>query len=263
MKIAILLVAYGAENHLAQNGLKIFEQRCRRLHPELPLRWAYSSGAARERIALKRRKSDSVSKALRKLRFERYDAVAIQPLQLIAGKEYAEVSADAREASEETGLRAVVGEPLMRSPEDAATLADALLAALPADRLPDEDIVFMGHGAKHSAAALYQTLAERAKERDRRVFVGAMSGARGIDSILASLTSTRVWLLPLFANIGGHALTDMAGSGSNSWLSRIEASGRACAPALRGLAETESVGALWLRNLSAALARLENIESDP
>ena len=255
MRKAILLIAYGAETPEARDGLRSFEARCRRRFPDLPIRWAYSSPLVRERIAKRLRKSDSVEKALRKLRFENYDAVAAQPLHLIAGREYEEISGQIGEASAAAGLAAAVGKPLMQSSEDIDAFAEALGADLPPRQ--DEEIIFMGHGSRLESQRYYEALANKIEAKYRGVFIGAMSGAPGLDAILPRLSSSKIILMPLFANVGKHSLLDMAGPGSESWLSRVRASGRACLPILRGLAETPGAGALWLRNLERAALSLD------
>lgn len=257
MKKAILLAAYGASEPKSKDGLRHFEHLCRQEFPGWPARWAFTSALARERMASQRRKSDSLAKALMRLRFEGFEAVCVQPLQVIPGKEHCEARATVRKIAQTTGLLCRVGAPLMAVPEDVGRLSRALAANFPRERAPGEDIVLMGHGARHSSVSLYAELAENIARMDPRAHVGAMSGSPALEDILPELSSRRVWLLPLLSLVGRHALRDMAGDEESSWKSRIEACGHICQPALKGLAECDAMARIWLANLREAASELE------
>lgn len=252
MKRAILLVAFGASSAQGQSALKNFDARVRARFPGLPVRWAYTSLLLRERLAKARQKSDSVLKALRRLCFEKFTEVAVQPLQTIPGREHAEVCAAMDEVAAQEGLVCRVGAPLLAEPEDVAQAALALTRHLPPERAPGEDVVLMGHGARHAAVARYGDLAQAVSALDPRVHVGTMNGAVVLEDILPRLTSERVWLMPLLSVVGRHALQDMAGEQAQSWRSRIEADGRQCVPVLKGTAEYAGFAEIWLRHLEDA-----------
>lgn len=254
MKTALLLVAYGCGQVQSRLALRSFEAFCRRRFPGLPVRWAISSMLWRERLARERAKSDSVLKALSRLRLENFGAVAVQPLQMIPGREYGQILEAAESMRESIGC--AVGAPLLGAPADAARAAAALLPHLPPERRPEEDVVFMGHGARHPAATLYRNLYAELAARDGKLHVGTMSDVLPLEDLLPRLASKRVWLMPLFSVVGRHAQRDMAGSQPESWRSRIEAAGHLCQPWLRGAAEHESVAAIWLEHLAVALESL-------
>jgi sirohydrochlorin cobaltochelatase len=65
--------------------------------------------------------------------------------------------------------------------------------------------------------------------------------------------SRHVWLLPLLAVIGRHALRDLAGPEEQSWKSRFEAAGIACTPVLKGSAAYPGFIRIWLDHLEWAL----------
>lgn len=253
MRRAILLVAFGASSAQGQSALKSFDARVRQHFPGIPVRWAYTSLLLRERLARARQKSDSVLKALRRLSFEKFTQVAVQPLQTIPGSEHAEVCAAVDEVAVEDGLVCRVGTPLLATEEDVQEAALALIRHLPAERAPGEDVVFMGHGARHAAVARYVHLARAVSLLDGRVHVGAMNGAMLLEDILPLLSSPRVWLMPLLSVVGRHALQDMAGENALSWRARIEASGFHCLPVLKGTAEYAGFAEIWLRHLEDAV----------
>ena len=255
MRSAILLVAYGPSSMQGRAALNVFDARARRMFPGLPVRWAYSSLLMRRRLAEARQKSDSVAKALQRLRLEKFSAVAVQPLQTICGAEYGQVRLDVEEA-DDAAFRVRLGMPLLHSEDDVLRAAGAVIRHLPPERRPQEDVILMGHGARHAAAARYLALDAAVRHLDDRIHVGVMNGENDLDALLPRLTSSRVWLLPLLSVIGRHAQEDMAGDDDQSWRRRIEAAGHSCTPVLRGLAEYDAFAALWLRHLEQAVAAL-------
>lgn len=252
MRRAILLVAFGASSIQGRQALRAFDALVRARFDGWSVRWAFTSDLLRERLTQERQKSDSVRKALRRLGLERFGRVALQPLQVIAGAEHEEVCAAAAEVGADLSLDCRVGAPLLDGPDDVAETAAALLRHLPGERRPDEDVVLMGHGARHAAAERYDELAGALQRHDARLHVGTMSGSAGLDALLPRLASARVWLLPLLSIIGRHALRDMAGDSAWSWRARIEAAGHSCVPVLRGMAEYTGLAELWLRHLETA-----------
>lgn len=261
MKKAILLAAYGSANLHSQRAISAFEARCRQRFPGLTVRWAITSLLLRERMANMRRKSDSVFKALARLWHEKFEHAAIQPLQAIPGHEYQQVCEAVERARAEYGMRCAVGAPLLGVGSDAARLARALVSHLPDQRQAGEDVVLMGHGARHAACRLYDDLASELGKLDNHVHLGTMSlrdsAGDGLDKIMPVLVSDRVWLMPLLSVVGKHAINDMAGEDANSWRSRINDSGHHCLPVLRGIAEYALVADIWLDNLAQAVDLLE------
>lgn len=256
MKSAILLVAYGASNPKGRDGLRNFENLCRERFPGIPQRWAFTSTKLREKLARERQKSDSVRKALMRMYYEHFDSIAIQPLQTINGREYEDVLAAADDVGRTMSINCVVGSPLLSGSADMPRIASAFLDVLPAERLADEDVIFMGHGARHASVALYSHLDREIRKRDSHVRIGTMSGQNGLEKLLPQLSSRRVWLLPMLSIIGQHALRDMAGANPESWKSRIVSHGHECMPILRGMAQFAQISEIWLDHLDKAAGQL-------
>lgn len=258
MKRAMLLVAYGATCAQARTSLRCFESACRERFPGWCLRWAFTSCLGRERLAQQKQKSDSVYKALMRLGYEGFSRIAVQPLQTIAGHEHENV----REAVllAQRGAKHAqcsLGRPLLSADRDLNPVATALLKHLPNERLPGENVIFMGHGARHKAGEIYADLAQAVSARDAAVHIGTMHAVCALDHILPRLKSGPVWLLPLLSTIGQHALRDMAGRDSMSWRSRIERDGHECRPLLKGMIDSHALRQLWLDNLAEAMAALD------
>ena len=255
MKQGILLAAFGSSSRQGESALQLFDAEVRARFPGLPVRWAFTSLLMRERLALERKKTDSVRKALEKMAFERYSHVAVQPLQCIPGREYGDVLEEARALGRERDIHIRVGTPLLHGDDDVEAAAEALLRHLPAERGEHEAAVWVGHGARHPATARYADLARAVRLRDPLVHVGTMNDASALPRILEDLRERRsghVWLLPLLAVIGSHALRDLAGPEEESWKSRFEAAGVACTPVLKGSAEYQGFIRIWLDHLAAA-----------
>lgn len=262
MKRGILLVAYGSANLRGTTALKLVQARAEARF-RLPVRWAFTSESMRLRLALSRTKSDSVLKALNRMRFERYTHVAVQSLHLIPGEEYAAVAEDCCLAAADSPFQVSLGSPILASSPAIKTAAETLLRHLSPLRNPDEPVLCMAHGSRQDACApLYAEWADAVHRLDSRVHIACMVSGAPLEDVLPLLkaqapVSRRVWLLPLLSLVGRHTLEDMAGVSSRSWKSRIEALGLCCQAELRGLADDPAFIELWLDNLDSALAAFD------
>lgn len=262
MKCGILLAAFGSASVQGESTLKLFDAEVRARFPGIPVRWAFTSILLRERLAVARKKTDSVRKALEKMWFEKYSHVAVQPLQIIPGNEYTELRDEVAALQGPEGFTAVgVGCPLLHSGEDVLRAAQAVMAHLPPQRVPGEPVILMGHGARHKAVSLYADLAQAVYALDSQVHVGTMNGAAQLEHILpllpkADATFNRVWLMPLLSVVGRHTLSDMAGKDPQSWRSRIDAAGFTCVPVLKGTAEYSGFINIWLDHLAQVVEPL-------
>ncbi|MCQ2444137.1 MAG: sirohydrochlorin cobaltochelatase [Mailhella sp.] len=286
MKKGILLVAYGSASHCGTRAFRMAQEAAEdRFH--LPVRWAYTSERMRLRLARSRTKSDSVLKALNRMRFVHFPHVAVQPLHLIPGCEYTAVREDCRaSAIENPGFTISLGRPLLCSSTgvDAVSEAAALIPAhMPEGRAPGEHVVLMAHGSRHSADTLYADLALAVSRLDPRIHIGSMiapselhDGADALsaapldgflrleEELAASVPPPGpIWLMPLFSVVGRHTLQDMAGPEPDSWKSRLESLGYVCRPDLRGLVDDTNFIALWMKRLEEALVSLTEASALP
>ena len=285
MKRGILLVAYGSGNMRGTAALRAV-QAAAEARFRLPVRWAYTSEPMRLRLAKSRTKSDSVLKALSRMRFERYTHVAVQPLHLIPGDEFAAVAEDcasAQASSPHSPFCVSLGLPMLAEGDGSVdNAARTLLRHISPLRSPDEPVIYMAHGSRSESEKLFRQLNEAVLRLDPRVHVACMIGPDtprgvslddpawpdGLSLLLPALQSSippshRVWLLPMLSLVGRHTLDDMAGAEPVSWKSRIEAAGWSCLPELRGLADDPAFVELWLDRLADALAALHRQPSAP
>jgi sirohydrochlorin cobaltochelatase len=260
-KTGVLLAAYGSGGHpgvLALNGVT---ERTRKAFPGLAVRWAFTSSHMRNNMAGIGKKSDSVYKALCRMRFEGYTHVAVQSLHFIAGREYEALLEEVDLARKRGGPDNIsVGLPLLSDLEAVRQTAQALLAHLPPERAADDLVLCVGHGARMKGSLSgYESLGAEISKLDPNILIATLTGGPELDGYLEHLRARgarTVWLVPLLAVIGKHAEKDLAGSEPASWQSRMDRAGLRCCPVLRGAAEQESFLLIWLDHLEAALERL-------
>lgn len=297
MKRGILLAAFGSSNPGAHRTLDRFDQKVRGAFPGIPIRWAFTSGFIRRKLADGGMKTDSVAKALKKMAFEKYSHVAVQSLHVVPGAEFNELvrdacglenrdaccattqdaccapsrNEDARGQGSGQSLnvnaehrarfeRILVGAPLLASAADAARVALAVVRHLPQRRAPQDAVVLMGHGTWHQGNSMYDLLADALRELDARICIGTMADKAAIRDIAAALAAEgvlKVWLMPLLAVAGAHVIHDMAGEHPDSWKSVIAAAGLTCEPIMTSAAEYDGFAAIWIDHLRETMTLLD------
>ena len=262
---AILLIAYGSCNAVGLAALRRFEERVRMRFPGRTVRWAYTSEHIRTRLASQvRAKSDSVTKALKRLILERFCPIAAQPLQIVPATENAQVEKLAAAVAGESGVSISVGTPLLTTGKDMRDCVRAVFSMIPPERKEGESVVLMGHGTRYTRAQeRYDRLSAMLSAEDRAVHLATMSGDVSIENIMPLLSSRRVWLLPFLSSVGRHTTVDMAGTQMKSWKSQIEAVGHECVPVIAGAIENENFADIWLEHLEEAAARIGVFPAPP
>ncbi len=221
MKTAILLTGFGSGGQQGQRALLPFTQAVQAAFPDCALRWAFTSGLMRQRLAGARKKTDSAHKALCRLGFEKYQQVAIQPLQIIRGLENESLNNEIQAARlDGAPPRISVGAPLLDYEHNPASIERAALAFLrhlPPERQGREDkeaVVLAGHGSRHAADNNYSLLEQALQKYDRNIFVGTLAGEAALAGILQAVQERglkKVWLVPMLSVVGKHTLRDIAG----------------------------------------------------
>lgn len=263
-KQAILLIAFGTSIPDAEAAYGSVERLCRDRFPGVEVRWAFTSKMIRRKLAALGRHLESPGEALERLVNDGYRHVAVQSLHVIRGQEYDEMSAelDMVRARRRELRSLVVGLPLLSSPADIRRVARAMTSRLPpAERTPDEAMVWMGHGSRHHAEdTRYDALADALRLLDPRTFLATVEGRATLDAIVADIRASgarKAWLLPFMAVAGDHARNDLAGDEPDSWKSVLEAAGIPCVPVLKGMAEYPAIAELWMDHLAAAWREME------
>ena len=188
------------------------------------------------------------------LREQGVTEVLVQPTHILRGHEYDRLQREA-EAWRDRFETLRVGKPLLADTEDLRTLSAALSAAYPPRA--EETLMLIGHGTDHAADMTYSALQTAFRLLGRTdVLVGTVEGWPAFDEVLAQLRQrwgSSVHLVPLLLVAGDHARNDMAGSGPDSWRSRLEAEGYTVRVTLRGLGLLPAVRELYRTHLVRAL----------
>ncbi len=261
VKTAVVLATFGTARDQDGDPLAGVREAVLKRHPGLAVRVAYTSVYVLKSLRAKGKEASSLPQALADLSAEGYTHVAVQSLQVIPGMEYDAVSRTAeRFAMLPKGISAVcVGLPLIASHEDAAKLADVLLAALPRERKSADAVVFVGHGAHDALGSLgYPALQCLLRERDPKAFVGTIEGPFDAESVLKAVRNSgarTVWLVPLLTVAGDHAQTDIFGD-TGSWKQTFANAGLTVKPVPQGLLALPGVAGMFADHLDAALETL-------
>ncbi len=147
-KRVILLVAFGSSLPSAQVSFENIDRKTKAAHPEIPVRWAYTSHIIRKKLAKQGTHLDSPEVALAKLLDEGFTHVAVQSLHTIGGSEYHDLRRTVGAFKVMGGFkRIILGYPLLATQEDMQRTVDAILESIPKDRQKSDAVVLMGHGS--------------------------------------------------------------------------------------------------------------------
>ncbi len=261
-KKAILLVSFGTSVASAQKVFDKIDAATKARFLGWEVRWAFTSKKIRQKLATQGKVTLSPQLALAALADDGFDRVAIQSLHIIPGEEFEGLQEVAsRLEGMPKGLKQVeVGMPLLESREDRQRAAQAMLAHAPAERRPDEALVYMGHGTPHSANWIYSAMVDLFQKQDPKVFVALVDGKPELASVQRELLAQNIkkaWLLPLMSVAGEHAHNDMAGRSEDSWTTKLGKAGIACQPVFLGMAEYPEIIDIWLDHLQVAVNKVD------
>ena len=177
--------------------------------------------------------------------------LAIVPLHLVSGREFAALEAVVDASAETAGTtNCALGRPLLANVDATHRVLAALPQSLPRLLAPDEALILVAHGSQTArAVAEYAAAAALARKIDPRLILGALSGEPRLEDVVATCHAAgfrRTWLLPFTvtpASTAGQAVGD---HGPHSWRTCIEAANLVCTPLLRGLAELDVLVSFWL-----------------
>lgn len=256
---AILLVAFGTSDPEAQKTFGRIEEQARKAFPAVEIRWAYTSGMIRKKLAREGKAPDSPEVALARLMETGFTHVAVLSLHTIPGEEFHELHRNAHLFGQMEGGfdRILVARPLLSSPKDMDAVATMLLKNIPG-RKPSDGVLLMGHGSeRHPADAIYLAMNQVFQDLDPNAFVATVDGRLALENVLPKLQSRKVekvYLVPLMSVAGEHARKDMAGDGPESWKSVLTKNGFKCEVILKGTADYPEIVNVWLEHLRAVFS---------
>lgn len=263
-KKAILLVAFGTSVPEAQQVFDKIDAEAKKRFPGVEIRWAYTSGMIRAKLAKQGKILSSPEEALAKLMAEHYTHVAVLSLQTIPGREFHDLYRNAMLFGEMAGgfKKILVAQPLLSSYDDMVRTAKGLIANLPPERMPGERVIFMGHGSeKHPADAMYLAMNQILSELDPNIFVATVEGHPSIEELSSKFAkdekgSKKTYLIPFMLVAGDHAMKDMAGDEPDSWKSILTKDGYRCEIVLKGTGDYPQVVDVWMDHLQEAFSKL-------
>ncbi len=200
-------------------------------------------------------KVNNVREVMELLTKEKYGEVVVQPLHVMNGAEYDEMSSIIKEY-EGNFNEVKIGKALLSSVADYEKTVEALATQFPETK-DGEAIVFMGHGTHHDANAVYGTLEYVFHANGyKNVFVGTVEGYPTLDNVINELEENninKVTLMPLMIVAGDHAHNDMAGDEEDSWKVRLKEQGYEVETYLHGIGENEEIRKIYLTHAKKAI----------
>jgi sirohydrochlorin cobaltochelatase len=263
MKKGLLMAAAGTSSTEASEAFCRIDGRIANRFGDLPRAWAYTSSGVRRKLAERGQHVDDAAEALGRLRQMGVTHLAVKPLHMAPGMEYSELceSAEHMTAGPNAFDRVVIDKPLMQDDAALARTVDALLAEIPADSSREEAVLFVAHGSRRAETReVYARAAALCRRLDRPVFLGTMTPQSSLTETVrecAEAGAKTIRLVPFMIAAGYSAATEIAGPGADSWQAAIEAAGMRCLPVMRGLGDHDGVIDVWLDQVGALLARLE------
>jgi sirohydrochlorin cobaltochelatase len=256
---ALVLTAFGTST-AAFDTYRHIEEQVKARFPGHEIRWAFTSGKVRRKVAQEQGKElKNLPQTLKELKAAGFTRVAVQSLHVVPGEEWQEVIRESRAAP---GLKVALGKPLLSDEADAARTLEALAKTFPPD-LKNTAVVLVGHGTPNpEAARTYLDFEKLLRSRypGQNVYLGLVSGKPGRDEVLAQVKrggATSVRLVPFLLVAGEHVNTDILGDGPESWKSRLLAQGRYRVEGWRqGLGYNDDIIKIYLEHLQEALRGL-------
>ncbi len=264
MKTGILLVSFGTSDKEAKVSFENIERLAHKKFKDTEIRWAFTSGIIRRKLAKSGVMIDSPTVALSKMYDDGFTSIAVQSLHTIGGAEYDELKEIVAKfkVGPEAFDKIELGAPLLNSYADLLRVAKEMLNEVPKERKNDEAVVLMGHGNEHHYSDLaYIAAAKVFKELDPLAFVGTVEGHPTLETVVEQCKAAKVkktYLIPFMSVAGDHAKNDMASDDDGSWKSVLEKNGITCVAVLKGSAEYDSIASIWIEHLETAMDKLNN-----
>nr|MDE7074208.1 sirohydrochlorin cobaltochelatase [Odoribacter sp.] len=212
--------------------------------PNVEFREAWTS-----RIILRKLKARGIERlnpaeALVRLHEEGYTHILVQSTNIIEGTEMKELRREVESLS--LNFKDIrMGAPLLYTPEDYETVADALTKAMD-KAFPAGQKLLVGHGTPDPATASYAMFDYLLKAAGHPFYhVGTVEGYPSYDDALRLLKAAKVrtvTLAPLMFVAGDHAKNDIAGD----WKEQLEKQGFKVNLYLKGLGENPAVQDLFI-----------------
>ena len=275
---AILLIVFGTSYPEAQAAYLNIEKIYKEQFPDAEIRMAFTSDFIRRKLLERDNVSiDNPLTGLSNLNDQGYLNVVVQSLHVIPGEGFhdlANIVSSIRGVNGKFGFEnLVLASPLLVSMQDYHSVSLALASqfdqnttgALRTSNSSPRDpgkmaVVFMGHGTEHPANSAYSQMASILAKEHENVILGTVEGYPGYHEVLASLKESgvkKVRLMPFMLVAGDHALNDLTGKESESWMSMLEREGFKIDSNLKGMGENDGIVEIFVEHTKEAFARFK------
>ena len=250
----IVITAFGTSAPEGQKDLENVDRLVIARHPDHEVRWVFTSGFIRKKLIdsgqttlfERRVPLRSLAEVYADLRKEGKQRVAVQPLLIMTGSEYADALTVPTD-----GLDVEYGYPLLAPPENVARVAEALAPEFGGG---DTVTIVCGHGNEKVPAFNIPLvhLDKHLRKRYQNVFLTTLDGPPGTEPAFADARKSglkKVKFIPLLIVAGGHVNDDIMSDNPESYRSQVglEASNTL------GLGNNPAVMAIWLESIDRTL----------
>lgn len=262
MKKGILLVTFGTSYPAGNKAFQNIEDEVKNAFPNTEIRWAYTSKKIRKKLKKQGIIKDAPAMALAKMADDGFTHVAVQSLHIIPGGEYRGLTLTVFGFTKipKSIIKLTVGKPLLYSSEDVEEMAQSMHEIFRNDLAKYDAIVFMGHGTERAANIYYPGSQYYLQTKSDKFILGTVEGFPTFANVINGIKSKNaksILLTPFMSVAGDHAQNDMAGSEPDSWKSKIEKAGIKVTILQRGMAEYDSIVAIWIKHLKIAYDDLD------
>lgn len=288
-KKAVVLAVFGTSHESALPGILNIRDQVQKELPGTPVRLAFTSNIIR-RIWQKRRLDPTYARqhpevpaeiinvkgplaAIADLQDEGYGYIVVQPTHISSGEEFADLAAyvqglNSIKTVKKRNLpfkKILLGRPALGTHgieheyrHDIEQVAAILAPDVELARKDGRALIYFAHGNEHYSTGVYLEFEQAMRQRypGARIHVTMVEGfpdnALLFEKLVADGTK-KVLLKPFMTVAGDHAKNDMAGPGTDSLKSLLEARGIDVAVSLTGLGESDGFAAIFAKHAREAM----------
>ena len=266
-KDAILVMSFGTT--FPETRAKTIEATVKQIqaaHPNTKVVLAFTSHIIIDRVKANEGISiPTPEEALKQLKAEGYNRVALTSLDIIHGMEYNYKTA-VYDIYKTQFKKMTMGTPLMywMGQEGQRDDVEATMKAI-GSQMPqlgkDDAVLIMAHGTPDPANAYYSVMQDRLNALyNGKVMIYTVEGKPNLEDVISKLKAQNiknVTIMPLMMVAGDHANNDMAGDEPDSHKSILQAEGFNVKTYIHGLGENENIRQLFVDRADEAWNALE------
>ena len=266
-KDAILVMSFGTT--FPETRAKTIEATVKQIqaaHPNTKVVLAFTSHIIIDRVKANEGISiPTPEEALKQLKAEGYNRVALTSLDIIPGMEYNYKTA-VYDIYKTQFKKMTMGTPLMywMGQEGQRDDVEATMKAI-GSQMPqlgkDDAVLIMAHGTPDPANAYYSVMQDRLNALyNGKVMIYTVEGKPNLEDVISKLKAQNiknVTIMPLMMVAGDHANNDMAGDEPDSHKSILQAEGFNVKTYIHGLGENKDIRQLFVDRADEAWNALE------